>query len=166
MITKFSKRVCALKDPQHEIFCQHVAEGMPISQAYVEAGHSPRGARGKASRLIAKDSIATRISVLIQASVQRRERAANSPSLRVAAQQVDLLQDIADSLRRVIEHRAKGEKKMAVDWDGDPTKLSDEQLERMLVYFRERDKSETPPLAPQVSQTATQQKAPAVPPLP
>jgi len=51
-----------------------------------------------------------------------------------------------------------------IDKYGDPRKLTDEQLDRMLEVLKALPKPEKPAPAPEASQTATPQKAPVVPP--
>jgi hypothetical protein len=136
--------------------------------------------RGEACRLTGeKDSSS------IRKRPTQRSRPTKAPSVREKNHRLDLLQDLSDRLRLLIEHRACAESAMdaglvvrkvvaigsgrhqvfeereelnhslvkvliatlkqvkhelsdpkkRVDWDGDPTKLTDEQLYNMIEYF-------------------------------
>ena len=50
--------------PKHEAFAQGVASGKSATQAYVEAGYSPKGADGAACKLQGNASIQSRIEEL------------------------------------------------------------------------------------------------------
>ena len=111
-MNEFRGRVGRLKNRQHEIFCQRVAEGMRLCHAYIKAGYAPGGARANASRLAAKDRIACRIATIIQVAAERRTQALMALSLRLHMREQERFQELADRVRRVMEHRAKGESAM------------------------------------------------------
>jgi phage terminase small subunit len=71
-VNELRGRVGRLKNRQQEIFCQRVAEGMPLCHAYIKAGYAPGGSRANASRLVAKTRIACRIATLVRADAERR----------------------------------------------------------------------------------------------
>ena len=56
--------VPVLKKPRWEVFCQGMATGMPIEQAYENAGFSRNGAEKSARRLRARPEIASRLAEL------------------------------------------------------------------------------------------------------
>lgn len=174
-------------EPRHEIFCQRVSEGMELKKAYVAAGFAEKGARQNASRLMANDYIAARISELIQAAFRRRAHVMETLMVRTETGRLDMLQRMQDAVLDAINRRSRGEsalptglivatthsvgsgdnqffekretydpgpvrdlidigktaaqhigewsEKIEVNWDGDPSKLSDEQLENLVGYF-------------------------------
>lgn len=51
-------------NPKHEAFCQGVASGLSLTQAYVRAGYSEKGAGQNGERLMKNDEISKRVSEL------------------------------------------------------------------------------------------------------
>jgi phage terminase small subunit len=51
-------------NPKQEAFCQAYASGMSITQAYVKAGYSEKGAGQNGERLMKNDEIAKRVEEL------------------------------------------------------------------------------------------------------
>jgi phage terminase small subunit len=51
-------------NPKQEAFCQGVASGLSLTQAYVKAGYSEKGADGAACKLQGNASVAFRIDEL------------------------------------------------------------------------------------------------------
>jgi hypothetical protein len=94
--------VPVLTNPRYEQFAVLAAKGIAAAEAYVSAGFAPRGARGNASRLIARDIIRARVNELIagfSASSAHCE-------ISVRAKRVESLDDRWKRLKRVIEARA------------------------------------------------------------
>ena len=75
-----------LNNPKHERFAQEVAKGKTADEAYRLAGYRPQ--RSNASRMIANDSIRTRVSEI-------QSRAAEKAEITVAA--------ITEGLLRIAE---------------------------------------------------------------
>jgi phage terminase small subunit len=51
-------------NPKQEAFCQGVASGLSLTQAYIRAGYSEKGADGAACKLQGNASVAARIEEL------------------------------------------------------------------------------------------------------
>jgi phage terminase small subunit len=51
-------------NPKQEAFCQGVASGLSLTQAYIRAGYSEKGADGAACKLQGNASVAARIDEL------------------------------------------------------------------------------------------------------
>jgi hypothetical protein len=137
-----------LRNRRHEQFANFVAGGMNATKAYVAAGFSGNGAAQSASRLSKQPSIAQRIEELRSAQM-------NSCALEAQARQTWLTRSyVLEGMKRTFE-RALCEGKLAsavqalrllglevglfsdrldksVEWDGDLSKLTMPQLERVL----------------------------------
>lgn len=51
-------------NPKHEAFCQAVASGLSLTQAYIRAGYAEKGAGQNGERLMKNDEIAKRVDEL------------------------------------------------------------------------------------------------------
>jgi Terminase small subunit len=91
-----------LSNSRHELFTQFVAKGLSATEAYTSAGYAKAGAAQNASRLMANDKVSARIEELKRTicdgvvQLEIRERSAR----------IQILQNSADGMRRVIATRA------------------------------------------------------------
>jgi hypothetical protein len=95
-----------LKNARHEVFARAIADGKPVSQAYVHAGYPPN--RGNASRLNAREYIRQRVAEILAPPVvqssARLEREAVSKEWVLAG-----LKEVADRCmqRKAVIHKGK-----------------------------------------------------------
>ncbi len=61
----------ALKNSRHERFAIALANGVPQTRAYIQAGYSEKGASGSASQLQANPSISARVKEIKQLNLER-----------------------------------------------------------------------------------------------
>ena len=144
----------ALSNPRHEHFAVLAAGGMTITQAYLGAGFSGKGAAQSASRLVRRADVANRIAELrnIDGVAYRAEQLSHE----IVVTKERVLQRL-DHLSRLAEERGRlsaairceyligleigmfapqvdGEPK----WDGDLTKLDAAQLEKVKLFMEEK----------------------------
>jgi phage terminase small subunit len=91
----------ALENTRHEAFCQALAKGMSIDNAYAEAGYSPN--RGNAARLNTNERVRVRVAELQAASAERAEVTA-----------ADLSEQLEDIRKRALEANQMGAAAQAV----------------------------------------------------
>jgi len=83
----------ALKNEKHEIFASLVAKGLSGRQAYIDAGYSPNGADGAASKLQKTAKVAARIAEL-------REKVANRVIEKTAISKEWVLAELVDNVKK------------------------------------------------------------------
>ena len=135
-----------LSDPRHERFAELVASGRTPADAYVAAGYKERTAYTCGPRLLKRPEVRDRVHEL-------RQTAAQVSVTRSALNREFVLGELMDnalkakqdqqwaSSNRALELLGK-ELGMFVDraahsfsWDGDLSKLTDEQLDKLIEQF-------------------------------
>jgi Terminase small subunit len=137
--------VAVLNNPRHERFAQLVATGKGAKEAYVDAGYAGRAAYTCGPRLLKDRSVRTRVQEL-------QHTMATVSTSRAAVDREFVLRELVDNAlaaKRNGQYSASNKafellgkelgmfQENRLEWDGDPTKLSDQQLEQM-VYVLER----------------------------
>jgi phage terminase small subunit len=136
--------MASLPNPRHEQFCDLIAAGHPPARAYIAAGYSKKTAYTSGPRLLKTPSVSARVAELQRSvaavAVNRtaidrdwvlsglREIAENgsSDSARVRA-----LELVGKELGMFVE-------RPAAPWDGDLSKLTTAQLERVTEQLIEQ----------------------------
>src|SRR4051812_19216304 len=145
----------ALWNPRHERFAALVAGGMTITQAYLAAGFSGKGAAQSASRLVRVAAVANRVAEL-RNSVNGVACRAEQLSQQMVVTKERVLHRL-DHLSRLAEERGRlsaaircehliglemGMFAPQVDrepkWDGDLNKLDAGQLEKVKLCMEEK----------------------------
>lgn len=139
---KISTIMPALAKPQHEAFAQFVVAGLTPAKAYEAAGFSKKGARQGAARLLTNATVRARV----------RELTAECLDVKVKRLILDRNRTL-NRLDEVIDHAFKAKNYHAVikgiellgrelglfikrstkfPWDGNFSKLTDDQLKRVI----------------------------------
>jgi len=135
-------RMPVLRNPRHEKFAQLASSGIKPREAYISVGYKPTGAKQAASRLLTKVDVRERVSELQQAAARstaeavilNRERVLN----RLSQLSHEAQQKGHYSAAARCEELIGKEIGMFVDrrehfvWDGSLSKLTTEQLEKLI----------------------------------
>jgi len=140
--------MAVLRNPRHERFAQLVATGMSAAEAYVAAGYAEKAAYTCGPRLLKTSSVQARVRELQhtiakmsidQAVIDRgfvlRELRDNALSTK-QNQQWSASNRALELLGKELGMFQEPNQNW-LDWDGDATKLSDEQLEKV-IYLMEK----------------------------
>jgi phage terminase small subunit len=150
----------ALSNPRQEQFAQLVASGTTATEAYTSVGYAKVGASSSAARLLRNAPIQTRVAELKQAVSQATvtraavdrayvlaglkenfERAMqHRPVLDAKGKETGIYAYNGQVANRALELIGKElgmfvDRNMDVPWDGDPSKLTDAQLDKVIQYF-------------------------------
>ena len=166
--------MAVLDNPRHERFAQLVATGRNPAEAYVAAGYAGKTAYTCGPRLLKVCSVRNRVRELQQtmahvfagqaavdrqfvlrelrdnalAAKQNRQYSASNRALELLGKELGMFQDRNEDW---------------LDWDGDLSQLTDEQLQKFLSLLERMSSRQTEviDIEPQVAQIGFEQKAQA-----
>jgi terminase small subunit-like protein len=138
-----SLRWALLRNPRHEKFSQLVASGIKPQEAYISVGYKPTGAKQAASRLLTNVDVRQRVSELQEAAARstadsvilNRERVLNRLSQLSHEAQLRGQYSAATRCEELIGKEIGMFVDRRVEWDGDPNKLTDEQLQKFFTVL-------------------------------
>lgn len=138
--------MAVLNNPRHERFAQLVVIGKSAAEAYVDAGYAGQAAYTSGPRLLKVSSVRTRVQEL-------QHTITTESASRAAVDREFVLRELVDNAlaaKRNGQYSASNKalellgKELGMfwenrlEWDGDPSKLSDQQLEEMLCMFERK----------------------------
>ena len=132
-----------LHNPRHEQFAQLVASGKDLTQSFISAGYSKANAVSCARRLSRKEQVRARIVELQAAGAQAVVTGVDMDKSWVLLE----LRKIAENGKsesvkvRALELCGKELGMFAntsIEWNGDPSKLTDQQLDKLIECFERR----------------------------
>ncbi len=152
--------MASLRNPKHEAFCRHLADGQSPAQAYVAAGYEAKTAYTCGPRLLKRTEVRARLNEL-------QRTVASAAVTRAAINREFVLSELMDNAlkakqdnewsasNRVLELLGK-ELGLFVSrsehnflWSGDLTQLTDEQFDAILQKpekrIEERERQQTVP---------------------
>ena len=127
-----------LRNPRHEKFSQLVASGIKPTEAYVSLGYSKAGAPQSANNLLKRTDVRERVNEIQSlAAISSAEEVAFDQKrvlnrLDVLSRKAEELGQIAAAARceeLIGKHRGMFIDRTALLWDGDPSKLTSDQLD-------------------------------------
>jgi hypothetical protein len=143
--------VAALKNPRHELFAQHRAKGDTQQESAIAAGFKESDAASRGSKLDKRPEIVSRVrelrprmaqvvteKIALVTGISKRDiirelwalkdRAIEEKQYQVAR---GCLTDIGKELFQMFSER----KEVKFGWDGDPQKLTDDQMVELMYYL-------------------------------
>ena len=134
-----------LHNSRHEQFAQLAASGRTPAEAYIAAGYAGKAAYTCGPRLLKKASVQARVSEL-------QQTVATAAVIRAALDREFVLRGLMDNaLQAQLSHEWSASNRAFellgkelgmfspadIPWDGDLATLTDQQLEKLALYFEQ-----------------------------
>ena len=133
-----------LRNPRHEKFSQLVASGIKPTEAYVSLGYSKAGAPQSANNLLKRTDVRERLTEIQSLAAQSAAEEVAFDQKRVL-NRLDVLSRKAEELGQISaaarceeligKQRGMFVDRTALQWDLDPRKMSEEQLDVIASYL-------------------------------
>jgi hypothetical protein len=141
--------VAPLRNPKHEAFCRHLADGQSPAQAYVAAGYGAKTAYTCGPRLLKRSEVRARVNEL-------QQTVARAAVTRSAINREFVLSELMDNALKAKQNKEWSASNRALEllgkelglfvsrsehnflWSGDLTKLTDEQFDAILQQLEKR----------------------------
>ena len=148
--------MAVLNNPRHEKFSQLVASGIKPSGAYVSVGYAEGGAPQSANKLLRRTNIRERVHEIQSLAAQSTAEEIAFDQKRVL-NRLDALSKKAEEMGQfgvavraeelIGKHRGMFVDRQALQWNGDLSKVTDEQLVEVLQQLEQRVEAERKQLA-------------------
>ena len=132
-----------LHNPRHEQFAQLVASGKDLTQSFISAGYSKANAASCARRLSRKEQVRARIVELQAAGAQAVVTCVDMDKSWALLELGKIAENGKSESVKVRALELCGKElgmfaNRSIEWDGDPSKITDQQLDKLIEYFEPR----------------------------